>query len=178
MTTKLITGYTGTKHITPSDDAALHRAIFGRGLSYILPEGDMCKAKIISFTEIEISDGLISLQGKIIRHNKENLSLTTCPHGEARRDIIIVRYTRDTQTLIEKAELQILKGIPVTETESPEEPDIVNNGNIDEGALIVDFPLYRVDYRGTEIKIIPKAEIGDAYISTETENMYKAVGME
>ena len=149
MSAKILTGYTGERHITPLDDAAVYRSIFGPD-SYITREGDMCAASMPSINEFDISGGQISIQGVQARITAETLSIDTCATGRKRIDLIVARYTHDSSSRIDSIELQVLKGAEVTSSNTPVEPSY-NTGSIDDGATIVDMPLYRIDMEGASV---------------------------
>ena len=149
MSAKILTGYTGTRHITPLDDAAVYRSIFGPD-SYITREGDMCEADMPSINQFDISGGQISIQGIQTRISAETLSIDTCATGKLRIDLIVARYTHDSGSMIDDVELLVLKGAEVSDSNTPVEPSY-NTGSIDDGATIVDFPLYRLDLAGSTV---------------------------
>ena len=149
MGAKILTGYTGEKHITPLDDAAVYRSIDGSD-SYVLAEGDMCKAEMPSINEFTIYSGLISLQGIQARITRETLSVDTCPTGKARIDLVVARYTHDNSSKIDNIELTILKGAEVDDSNDPI-PPAYNTGSIDAGATAVDMPLYEITLLGASV---------------------------
>lgn len=62
MGATIITGYTGTRHITPAMDAAVYRSAFGSD-SVILADGNQLEGSMPSINEFTIMDGLVSMQG-------------------------------------------------------------------------------------------------------------------
>lgn len=149
MSAKILTGYSGTRHIVPLDDAAVYRSIFGMD-SYITREGDMCVAEMPSINKFDISSGLLSIQGLQVRITAEELPIDTCATGKARIDLIVARYTHDNESRIDAVELMVLKGAEVNDSNTPT-PPAYNTGKIDDGATIVDFPLYRIDLHGSTV---------------------------
>ena len=149
MSAKILTGYTGERHITPLDDAAVYRSIFGPD-SYITREGDMCSATMPSINKFDISGGQISIQGIQTRISAEELSVDTCATGKARIDLVVARYTHDNDSRIDAVELKVLKGTEVNDSNTPTPPSY-NTGSINDGATIVDFPLYRIDLAGSTV---------------------------
>lgn len=149
MSAKILTGYTGQRHIVPLDDAAVYRSIFGPD-SYITREGDMCAATMPSINQFDLSGGQISIQGIQTRISAEQLSIDTCATGKARIDLIVARYTHDNDSRIDAVELKVLKGTEVNDSNDPTPPSY-NTGSINDGATIVDFPLYRIDLAGSTV---------------------------
>ena len=66
MGATIITGYTGTRHITPAMDAGIYRAAFGSE-EYVLSVGNKLAGSMPSVNEFTIQDGFISMQGHQIQ---------------------------------------------------------------------------------------------------------------
>lgn len=149
MGANIITGYTGTRHITPAMDASIYRAIFG-GENYVCAEGNLCAGSMPSINQFQILGGLISMQGHAIQVTQETLPVDTCANGYERIDLVCMRFTHDSSTNIDAAQLMVLKG---TEVQSPNDPvaPVYNTGVIDQGATIVDMPLYQINLAGSTV---------------------------
>lgn len=165
MGAKILTGYTGERHITPLDDAAVYRSLFGSG-SYITGEGNCCEATMPSINEIDILDGHLSIQGIQVRVTAESLDVDTCATGRLRKDLVVARWTHDNETLIDAVELAVLKGTEVT-SGTPVLPSY-NTGIINEGATAVDMPLYAIDLAGSTVTFTRVAEILNGSIGDGT----------
>lgn len=149
MSAQIITGYTGTRQITPALDAAVYRSIFGAD-SCIVNEGNHLAAQMPSINEIVISDGVVSMQGHMIKVTQESLAVDTCATGYERIDLVCMRFTHDSNSLVDAAQLVVIKGTEVQSGNTPT-PPTYNQGTIDEGATIVDFPLYEIDMAGSTV---------------------------
>ena len=149
MSANIITGYTGTRHITPAMDASVYRAAFGAD-EYVLSEGNKLGGSMPTINDFTILDGLVSMQGHMIQILQETLSIDTCANGYQRIDLICLRYTHDNVSLIDGAELVVIKGGEVQTGNTPVVPSH-NTGVIDEGASVVDMPLYRIDLAGSTV---------------------------
>ena len=121
MGANIITGYTGERHITPAMDAAVYRSVFGED-SYILADGDRLAGSMPSVNEFTVMGGVVSMQGHQIQVTQETLS----------------------------AQLVVIKGVEVQSGNTPAVP-AHNTGIIDDGASIVDFPLYQLNINGSSI---------------------------
>lgn len=154
---EIITGYTGTRHITPAMDAAVWRSIFGEE-SYIVNVGNKCAGSMPSINEFTILDGVVSMQGHMGYGTQETLTIDTCATGFRRIDLVCCRYTHDNDTLIDNMEYVVIKG---TEVQSPNNPTVpvYNTGIIDQGATIVDFPMYQVNLDGSTVTFNQKAAV-------------------
>lgn len=165
---KIITGYTGEKHITPADDAGLIKGIFGSG-DYVLPTGNQFKATMQSSTEIKIADGDLIMQGRHARIDagEETLTIENGSQGMQRNDLIVARYTKEVSTSIEAISLVVIKGTAASGTASD---PAYNNGDISDGET-KDFPLYRVRLNGISIEAIETLyETKGLFIPEENNN--------
>lgn len=154
---EIITGYTGTRHITPAMDAAVWRSIFGEEM-YIVNVGNKCAGSMPSINEFTILDGVVSMQGHMGYGTQETLTIDTCSTGYRRIDLVCCRYTHDNATLIDEMEYVVIKG---TEVQAPNVPTVpaYNTGIIDDGATIVDFPMYQVNLDGSTVTFTQKAAV-------------------
>lgn len=149
MGTNIITGYTGTRHITPAMDASVYRAAFGAD-EYVMSDGNKLAGSMPTINDFTILDGLVSMQGHMIQVTQETLSVDTCATGYERIDLVCLRFTHDNVSLIDDAELIVIKGTEVQSGNTPVAPSY-NTGKIDEGATVVDMPLYRIDLDGSTV---------------------------
>lgn len=149
MSANIITGYTGTRHITPAMDASVYRAAFGAN-EYVMSEGNKLAGSMPTINDFTILEGLVSMQGHMIQVLQETLSIDTCANGYERIDLICLRFTHDNVSLIDACELVVIKGGEVQTGNTPVVPSH-NTGVIDEGASVVDMPLYRIDLAGSTV---------------------------
>ena len=149
MGANIITGYTGTRHITPAMDAEIYRAAFG-AKEYVMSTGNKLAGSMPSVNEFTVQSGLVSMQGHMIQVTPETLSVDTCANGYSRIDYVAMRFTHDNTTLIDSAELVVIKGTPVADPNTPAAPTY-NTGNIDSGATTVDMPLYMITLNGASV---------------------------
>ena len=154
---EIITGYTGTRHITPAMDAAVWRSIFGED-HYIVNVGNKCAGSMPSINDFVIADGVVSMQGHMGYGTQTTLTIDTCVTGYKRIDLVCCRYTHDNNSLIDAMEYVVIKG---TEVQSPNVPPVpaYNTGIIDQGATIVDFPMYQVNLDGSTVSFTKKAAV-------------------
>lgn len=150
MGANIITGYTGTRHITPAMDASVYRAAFGAD-EYVMSEGNRLAGSMPTINDFTVLDGLVSMQGHMIQVTQETLSIDTCANGYERIDLVCLRFTHDNVSLVDACELVVIKGTEVQSGNTPVEP-AHNTGVIDEGASIVDMPLYRIDLAGSTVQ--------------------------
>lgn len=149
MGTLLITGYAGRRQISPAADAAVYRSIAG-AKEYVFAMGGMLKGSMPSINQFTVLDGMVSMQGRMIQVTQETLDVDTCATGYLRIDLVCMRYTHDNNSNIDAAQLVVIKGTEVQSGNTPVAPTY-NTGNIDEGATIVDMPLYKINLVGSTV---------------------------
>ena len=149
----IITGYKGTPHVTAQQDRDINSAIFTNGV-YILNIGSKMAATIVSANEITIADGLVIAQGcaaEIARGTSESMTIDNGTQGMLRKDLIVLRYTKNASTGVEDMELDVIKGTPAAS--NPATPSHTT-GSIADGDTTVDFPLYEVHLDGISIESV------------------------
>lgn len=138
---RILTGSTGTSHITAADDGALYAGLAGKG-SYVLNLGQQFKATVQSATSIKLGDGDGILQGRHFRTDPGDSDLVEIEENSAgtnRNDIIGVKYSAVSG--IESMAWQVVKGAAVSGTA----PDpSYNEGNLLTGGTAAFMPMYRV----------------------------------
>lgn len=160
MSTKLITGYSGERSITPDDDAQFFNALLGGGgVDFILPAEGRMKAELESNNLISIASGYACIQGRIVRHYADTYNVDTCASGYKRIDLVVLRYNKDEEG-IESADVMVLKGDEVEgEATAPE----INKGSIQEGATSADMILYSINLDGSSVTVSQKVPVWDGY---------------
>lgn len=150
---KIITGNTGTKHVTSEDDGTLYASIVGKD-DYILDINDNFSHEIIDTNTIRINSGDALLNGRQVRIPKGSYDLVSIDNGQTgykRIDLIVIRY--ESNKVIEKANLVVIKG--ASTTGNPITPEY-NKESILDGALIHDVPLYKVHLNGINLEKVEK----------------------
>ena len=117
----IITGYRGEAHITAQMDRNINRGIFGSDAYVVNLSGSHLSATIVSANEIRIGSGMIVAQGcmaEIPYGTTESLTIANGSQGMQRRDLIVVRYTRNTSTGVEDMSLIVKTGTPAASNPS------------------------------------------------------------
>ncbi len=182
----LITGYAGRGHVTAADDALYHSGVCGTG-KYVMRTGTMFAANVESSNEITIGSGDLVNQGRHINiptNAKEKVTINNGTQGKTRKDIIAIRYKQDASTGVESAELIVLQGEAVNTGQTPARPTL-KSGNLYEGDMIDDFPLYEVTLDNLNITTVTSMftmlptlsgifeliyPVGSIYMSTNSTN--------
>ena len=145
---QIVTGATGTPHITSNQDGGFNQGIFGNGC-VILATGGQLEATIIDNNTVQIADGDIVFQGRhavISAGTTENMSIATGASGRNRKDLICVRYENDGG--VEEMTLVVKQGTASTGT--PSDPSYTT-GIIRTGSVLAEYPIYRVNISGINI---------------------------
>lgn len=147
----IITGYRGEPHVTAQQVRNRNIGIFGFSSRVIDGVAAEMKATVVSANEVSISSGMVSCQGctaEIPRGTSESVLIDNGTQGMLRRDLIVVRYTKNASTGVESMSLVVIKGTPASS--NPQVPSYTT-GSIAGGDLLVDFPLYQVNLNGISI---------------------------
>lgn len=155
MAVNIVTGMTGTAHITSDDDRCFNASIIGKG-EYVFDYGKKFSVDIINNNLIRMHDGMCIIQGTqmgIELNDYEDVVIENGTSGSIRKDLIAMRYERNADTSIEKASLVVIKGEPVTNDgqTQPVQPQPTSGNILDGGDLIVDIPLYYVTIESLSI---------------------------
>ena len=144
MTVELITGQGSTDHIGSEDIGEYQAYTFGTGC-YVF---NGCECTVVDSNTVRIAKGMMLVEGRHVRvKGSEDLKIQSGSTGLKRNDLIVVRYTRDSNR-IEDAPLAV---IPGTATEgAATDPSYVQGSVLAEDSA-ADFPLYRIPIDGLTV---------------------------
>lgn len=148
---EIVTGCKGQAHVTAAQAGAFNAGILGTG-EYVLENGEELAASIITNNLIRIGDGDIVMQGRHITITKgtyEEVQIANGLSGMNRNDLIVIRYSKESTTGIENAKLVVIQGVS---TEGIAQDPEYKQGNILDGDLIADMPLYRIKLTGLNVE--------------------------
>lgn len=161
---ELVTGRSGSPHITAQQDRQLHQGIFGAE-AYILNTGNKLEPEVQSSNKIHIKDGALMFQGALFSvkvGTYDEVTINNGNQGMERKDVIAVKYMYDSSQNIESAEWAVVQGTPVAN--NPMMPDMpVTDRDIQAGDSEVYCPVFVVTLDGinvTGVDVIPD-EIDD-----------------
>ena len=151
----IVTGFRNEPHVTAEDMRVLIRSVYGNG-SVITAIGEKLEPELISNNEVRIHDGAIVQQGCFGRIEANTYEVITIDNGSQdmkRIDLIVSRYEMNADTGIESMTLKLIKG---EESEgTPIEPSYVS-GNIEDGDLVDEFPLFRINLDGITVTSVDR----------------------
>ena len=147
---ELVTGRAGSPHITAQQDRQLHQGIWGEG-AYILNTGNMLEPVVQSSNKILIKDGALMYQGALFSvkvGTTDEITIDNGNQGMQRKDLVVARYTYDSEQNIESASWLVYKGTAVGS--NPVLPSGIS-GDIQAGDNVVDVPYLAVTLDGINI---------------------------
>lgn len=151
---KIVSGRTGSPHVTSQQFRQMLEGILGQD-SYILTSGENLKPELSSNNLLKIRSGMMCHHGCISCveiGTYDEVTLTNGSHGMQRIDLVVNRYTRNTETEVEKCEWKVITG--TAKASSPAIPTYTK-GNLQEGDLVDECPVFEIHYNGinvTEVK--------------------------
>ena len=166
---EIVTGYRGKPHITSEKWADLNRGIIGAE-EYVLGVGRMFESELVSNNLLKIYDGCGVFQGRefsTLAGKSDEITIENGMQGEKRIDLIVARYTKNEDTKIETIEPVLIKG-----ASSASDPVVPKHteGNIRQGDLIADMPLYEVELNG--INVVEVRPLFQVLMNMNKINMY------
>lgn len=151
----LVDGYNGgVAHITADQIRDHNIAMYGNG-DWVLPVGNKLAYEIVNNNTINLSDGMIMMNGAraVIGYGQtETLTIENGTSGYKRADIIVAEYNKDNETLVESVTVKVVKG---TLGSAYSDPALVRN-DIRAGATKRQMALYRVKVNGLSIEAVEK----------------------
>lgn len=147
MAVSLVTGYTGTEHVTSGQDGARQAGTVGTGMYALKTVDEPLKATLENANTVTIGPGDVLING---RHAQLTGSTTfAIPVGtqaQQTSNLLVLRYARDDSG-VETVQALTLTGDPAAS--DPQDPALAT-GSILDGDTPVDMPLYRVITTGIE----------------------------
>ncbi len=143
-----VTGHAGTEHISSSDMASMLRGLVG-STDCVLPEAGCLSCDLLDANTVEIGTGGCMLQGHYARIDvPEQVTFASGTYGWYRNDLLVARYSLSNSD-VQSVTLAVVEGEATTGT--PVDPDL-ETGDIDNGALTVEFALWRIVHEGTSVR--------------------------
>ena len=152
---KIVSGKTGTPHVTSEQFRQIIEGTVGQG-SYILTSRENLEPELASNNMLKIRGGMMSHHGNIScvdLNTYDEVTLTNGSQGVKRIDLIVNRYTRNDETGLEKNEWVVIIGTP--DASNPKVPQHTI-GNLQNGDLIDDCPVFEVHYDGINVTEVKK----------------------
>ena len=146
---KIVTGHTGSAHITADDWASFNAGLLSSSdvvLAFDMPEAKETTSGVVTVPKLEIV-----IQGVHCRTDgTDKVTIETGSQGLYRNDLIIGRYQKNASSGVESFSIAIVKG---TASSSPSDPSVTQN-DIRSGGTLREVPLYRIVLYGSTIQKI------------------------
>lgn len=152
---ELITGTAGKPHLTSTQHRAIYEKIIGEG-SYIFDDNELLEPELQSNQSLRIRSGMLYHHGSIteVKQNTyDEVAIANGSQGMKRIDLVVLRYTRNPETEIEKMEWVVIQGTPAAS--DPAVP-AYTEGNMQEGDLTDDCPVFEVHLDGIQVTKVVK----------------------
>lgn len=147
---KIVTGRTGTPHVTSQQQRDIYSAIFGNK-NIVLNIGKCLKAELQASNTVRVYDGALVIQGCVATIDAgayDDVRIDNGTQGQKRIDIIVAHYKNNTGTGYESVELEVIKGKSDAKPTEPSVPEgVIRNGSND-----AYFPIYAVFLNGITIE--------------------------
>ncbi|GAB5612048.1 hypothetical protein JCM37173_25760 [Allocoprococcus similis] len=169
---KIVSGRTGSPHVTSQQFRQMLEGIIGQG-SYIITSGENLKPELSSNNLLKIRSGMMAHHGCISCVDigtYDEVTLTNGSQGMKRIDLIVNRYTRNAETEVENCSWKVIQGTPVAS--NPAVP-AYTSGNLQNGDLVDDCPAFEVHYDGinvTEVKSLLSVTDGLSELNSKLTN--------
>lgn len=166
---KIVSGRTGSPHVTSQQFRQMLEGIIGQG-SYIITSGENLKPELSSNNLLKIRSGMMAHHGCISCVDigtYDEVILTNGSQGMKRIDLIVNRYTRNAETEVENCSWKVIQGKPVAS--NPTVP-AYTSGNLQNGDLVDECPAFEVHYDGinvTEVKSLLSVTDGLSRLSSK-----------
>ena len=176
---QIVTGKTGTPHVTSQQFRQFIEGTVGQG-SYILNSAENLEPELVTNNKLKIRSGMMCHHGNLSVVEIGTYDEVTIPNGtQGMKRVILIanRYTRNEETGIEECEWH--KFIGASDPDEFKAPTGYTEGNLQEGDLVDDCPVFEIHQDGlnvTEIKklltVVPDIPMLNASLAdlSETES--------
>ena len=152
---KIMTGKTGAPHVTSQQFRQLVEGAVGQG-SYILQSGENLEPELQTNNLLKIRSGMMSHHGNLSVVDigtYDEVTIANGTQGMQRIDLVVNRYTRNESSGIEANAWIVIQGAPAAS--NPQVP-AYTEGNLQEGDLVDDCPVFEVHLNGINVTEVVK----------------------
>lgn len=152
---KIVTGKTGTPHVTSRQFRGMMEGIIGQD-SYIITHGENLEPELVTNNKLKIKSGMMCHHGNISTveiGTYDDVTIQNGTQGMKRIDLIVNRYSKVEGTGIEENNWVVIQGTPAAE--DPVAP-AYTEGNLQEGDLVDDCPVFEAHLDGINVTEIVK----------------------
>ena len=166
---QIIDGACDFNNISAEDIGEYNIAMFGYG-DFVMAVGKELQYELVSNNEIQIKDGVFVTQGRrgvIKKGSVDKCLIENGTQNQNRHDLIVMEYAKDEATSFESHTVKVIRG---TAAETATDPEIIT-GDIANGDLIHQMPLYRVKLEGLNIVSVEKLFTVSGILSLSDEDV-------
>ena len=153
---QIVTGKTGTPHVTSQQFRQFIEGTVGRG-SYILNSAENLEPELVTNNKLKIRSGMMCHHGNLSVVEIGTYDEVTIPNGtQGMKRVILIanRYTRNEETGIEESNWHTFIG--VSDPDEFKVPTGYTEGNLQEGDLVDDCPVFEIHQDGLNVVEIKK----------------------
>lgn len=153
---QIVTGKTGTPHVTSQQFRQFIEGTVGQG-SYILNSAENLEPELVTNNKLKIRSGMMCHHGNLSVVEIGTYDEVTIPNGtQGMKRVILIanRYTRNEETGIEECEWHKLIG--VSDPDEFKEVTSYTEGNLQDGDLVDDCPVFEIHQDGLNVTEIKK----------------------
>lgn len=169
---KIVTGKTGTPHVTSQQFRGIMNGIIGQN-SCIITHGENLEPELVTNNKLKIKSGMMCHHGNISAVDigtYDEVTIQNGTQGMKRIDLIVNRYSKVEGTGIEENNWVVIQGTPAAE--DPVAP-AYTEGNLQEGDLVDDCPVFEAHLDGINVTEIKKLLIVSPSINPDlVETVY------
>ena len=150
-----ITAYQGEPHVTSDQFRSIIESIAGTG-SYIADLDEQLEPELSTNNTLKIRSGVLIHHGHVVRvptGTYDTVTYINGSQGMKRIDLVVARYEKNSETKIEQMSWIVIQGTP--DASSPVAPDY-NEGNMQDGDLIDDCPVFEMHFDGINVTEVKK----------------------
>lgn len=170
---EIVSGRTGKPHVTSQQFRQFIEGTVGQE-SCILTSGENLEPELASNNSLKIRSGMLAHHGNISSvkiGTYDAVNLDNGSQGMKRIDLVVCRYTRNAETEVENCNWVVIVGTPVSS--NPVAPTYTV-GNLQEGDLVDDCPVFEVHYDGINVIEVKKILSVVPNLTELNSNMIKA----
>ena len=152
---EIVSGRIGKPHVTSQQFRQLIEGTVGQE-NCILTSGENLEPELASNNSLKIRSGMLAHHGNISSvkiGTYDAVNLSNGSQGMKRIDLVVCRYTRNAETEVESCNWVVIMGTPVSS--NPVAPTYTV-GNLQEGDLVDDCPVFEVHYDGINVTEVRK----------------------
>ena len=152
---QIITGIGESEHVTSMQHRAIFEMVIGDD-SYILNKGELLEPELQSNNALKIRSGMLAHHGcisEVAPNTYDEVAISNGSQGMKRIDLVVARYTQNAETKVERTGWAVIQGQPAES--NPVVPDYIH-GNMQDGDLTDDCPLFEVHLDGIQVVEIKK----------------------